>query len=154
MQHIRSATAACMLTHPADHFDEMGFASCIAITHRSTTAQTAPSPHCVCAAGGVGTAECEYATPQGIFFDRHQTCSLTFTAPSGISGMASPARLPTLMTQLSGTLLSGKKHACLTDTQLPADLLGGSASGTHTTVLSLAVRQAAIPAADCPSRAG
>ena len=73
---------------------------------------------------------------------------------SGMSGTARPARLPTLTTQLSGAWLSGKKHACLTDTQLPAILLGLSASGTHTNALSFAMRQAATAVADCPSKVG
>ncbi len=71
-----------------------------------------------------------------------------------MSGTARPARLPTLTTQLSGAWLSGKKHACLTDTQLPAILLGLSASGTHTNALSFAMRQAATAVADCPSKVG
>ena len=78
----------------------------------------------------------------------------TLRVLSGISGIARPARLPTLTTQLSGTWLSGKKHACLTDTQLPALLLGLSASGIHTNALSFAMRQAATAVADCPSKVG
>ncbi len=51
------------------------------------------------------------------------TESYTLRVLGGISGTARPARLPTLTTQLSGTWLSGKKHACLTDTHLPARLV-------------------------------
>ena len=78
----------------------------------------------------------------------------TLRVLSGISGIARPARLPTLTTQLSGTWLSGNKHACLTDIQLPALLLGVSASGTHTNALSFEMRQAATAVADCPSKVG
>ena len=78
----------------------------------------------------------------------------TLRVLSGISGTARPARLPTLITQLSGSWLSGKKHACLTDTHLPAVLLGLSASGTHTSALLFAMRQVATAVADWPSKVG
>ena len=78
----------------------------------------------------------------------------TLRVLGGISGTARPARLPTSTTQLSSTWLSGKKHACLTDTHLPALLLGLSASGIHTNALSFAMRQAATAVADCPSKVG